>query len=96
MGADNWTTCHICNKKLIDKYDKNLEKVKATYGKVTAEEYEKNIQLAKLAPSTIEHTLREDYEIGIEDGVLYISYNGTCSRCKFSFDYKKEVSTTEQ
>ncbi len=40
-----------------------------------------------------EYTLREDYEIGIQDGEFYARYKGRCNSCDFDFryDYSKKV-----
>ena len=40
--------------------------------------------------SEYDYTLREDYDIGISDGRLYIDYRGQCSVCGFKKKFKHE------
>lgn len=93
MSADNWAICPKCNEIKNKEKDKLTEKAEDSYGKVPKEEF---FRLRKKADSYIVpdcETFREDYEIGIdEDGRLYISYKGKCTKCGFKkdFQYKEQ------
>jgi len=45
-------------------------------------------------PNELKETLREDYEIGIdEDGLFYVNYGGRCDECGlvYKFNHEEEV-----
>jgi len=87
MSADNWTICPKCNKSSLQLEKKEREKIKNSYGKISAEEYLELVRQHKL-PKKIEDTLREDYEIGIdENGGFSIHYSCYCEECRFKFEF---------
>jgi Fe-S cluster biogenesis protein NfuA len=51
-----------------------------------------NCPKCKVYPPTykyVENSLREDYEIGIEEnGYFYVEYAGKCDDCGFSFHFE--------
>ena len=87
MSADNWTTCPRCKQKTEDKV-KN-----AAYGMVSESEYQallkaqNDMQSGRLLP------LREDFEVGIRNGVFEVYYYASCEKCgfEFSFEHKEKV-----
>jgi len=83
MSADNWRECPACGPAAVTR----SEKLKAAYGKVSIEEYERLVYDARDdAPET---SLREDYDIGTtKDGEFYVDYAGSCCECGWSFTYK--------
>ena len=82
MSADNWTTCPNC----LNEYEKKLKLINESYGKVSAEEYIKMLSTLK-DPVYNKSTLREDYEMGIKDGVFEINYQSYCEICDWGFKY---------
>lgn len=92
MSADAWRRCPKCKiqdaKKVVEMY----ASAKASYGKASPEEYIQNLKSAQdFASESPEETLREDYEISIdEDGEFFCSYRGGCDRCGLAFNFKHE------
>lgn len=77
MSADNWRVCPKCKK--------TNESKGSLYGKVSEEEYLDSLNQLKVD----EETLREDYEIGIDErGEFYVDYSCRCQTCGFGFHYK--------
>ena len=99
MAADNWTRCPKCDYQNQQKYDITRAKLAVDYGKIPPEEYIKRSEELEKPPEFPE-CVREDYEIGIEDGVFKISYSAQCTTegCDFSFHYKysKNVDITKR
>lgn len=88
MSADNWAVCPKC-KQDADKEQKEREqKARKAYGKVTAEEYIE-LRQAAMNVTELEKTLREDYEMGMDDdGEFWVSYSCDCQTCGFQWSYK--------
>ena len=79
MSANNWDTCPRCKKKLEATRAKAAASAEKEYGKVPPDEYLTMVKAAKLIGGKLEQTLREDWEIGVdEDGRFYVSYSGSC------------------
>ena len=92
MSADNWAICPKCKEKNDELNKKRILDTAKKYGKIPAEEY---ITLAKETskPIEIEETMREDYEIGVdEDGVFNVDYFCSCAKCGFKYAYKHSES----
>ncbi len=92
MSADNWVICPKCKKENDELNKKRILDAAKKYGKIPADEY---IALAKEVskPIELEPTMREDYDIGInENGQFAIYYRCSCSECnfKYGFDYAEE------
>ena len=88
MSADNWDICPRC-KVAVDKAatHKRLAASRA-YGKVAVDEW-MTLQAEASKPSELEQTLREYYEIGVDqNGEFYVSYRAACKPCGFQFTYK--------
>jgi hypothetical protein len=92
MSADNWAICPKCKEKAKRMHVNLLNRIETDYGKVTANEYLELIEQSKQSIEE-EHTLREDWEIGIWNNEFFVSYRASCSVCKFSynFKYKEEI-----
>lgn len=88
MSADNWGACPGCAKKLAADKSALAERIQREYGVITKEEYTelllKQSKLEKQGPSP---TLREDWEIGIWDGVFEVTYSASCTQCRFSHKF---------
>jgi len=94
MSADNWDICPRCvanqEKKKIKLVRRLLD---AAYGNVTEAEYMKLRQEVS-KPMTVEHTLREDYNIRTDKfGEFFVLYTCRCSSCNLShkFEHKEQL-----
>ena len=92
MSADRWAVCPKCKEKVEQAHANLLSRVETDYGKVAANEYIELIEQSRQSDEE-ERTLREDWEIGIWDGELIISYRASCEECGFTyeFEHKKKV-----
>lgn len=92
MSADNWSICPKCRKQKKAEADKQMTAAKASYGKVSADEYERKMKAAReLIDLDLEDTLREDWELGIDDdGEVSINYRASCEVCDFEYTFKHE------
>lgn len=103
MSANNWRKCPVCevNENLL------VEEIEALknelYGVVSKDDYAEldNILFAekqRLA-SGLANTLREDYEVGLEDynGVVsfVVHYSCYCTDCWFSFEKSGTIEEFE-
>jgi hypothetical protein len=96
MGADNWTICPNCIRKIEDAKAKLIEKANKAYGKVKPEEY---LTMLKSTETEVEldRTFREDYDIGTTgDGHFQVNYRSSCTECSFSYKYKIEKDVFEE
>ena len=76
MSTNNWGECPTCAGTV-------KKKLTEAYGKVSIAEYEK-LQKA-LAEEVPANTLREDYEIGIHNGMFSVRYCAVC-QCPRSWE----------
>lgn len=92
MSADNWSTCPRCVIRVAKERAEALRLAKASYGKVDAEAYLKNVKDAEAMPEEPnEQTMREDYYIGVDsDGMFRCKYTAFCE-CGFEYEFKHEV-----
>lgn len=92
MSADNWRVCPQCKIRNAEKTAKKFSEVQDSYGKDSPDAYMEKLMKAKeFAAEPLEQTLREDYEIYIdEDGDFYAGYRGGCDRCGLVFNFKHE------
>ncbi len=98
MSADNWAICPQCWSLAVAANRQSRLDAGAAYGKVDPEEYLRMLAESKKEPdtTTFESTLREDYELGVnEDGQFYVSYGCSC-RCGYSFKFKHEQQTEKK
>ena len=80
MSASNWAVCPKCKQQAEDK-------IKDAYGRVSASEYQELLKARDAQLSGNSATLREDWEIGIYNGVFEVSYSASCTECGFEFSY---------
>lgn len=95
MSADNWTTCPQCSRRWTSQLKEQQEKVRELYGKVGHTVYIselENLHAMEYEPPERDDTFREDYEIGVFDDELFISYKGQCRNCGFSVTFKHTKS----
>lgn len=91
MSADNWAICPQCVKNLETEVSQLQQRVNQAYGTVDRDEYDRIVaELNRKEKDAITvPTLREDYEIGIDqDSVFDISYGASCTTCGYSFKYQ--------
>lgn len=89
MSADNWATCPKCLAEAKAKKAALEHAVQDAYGKVPIEEFDEMRTEAE-KPVNIDQTLREDYELFIEEdtGLFRVIYDGFCKTCGFGKKYR--------
>lgn len=85
MGADNWTICPRCAENAAAAYETEQGRVNAAYGKVPLKEYH---DMLSIKIPVIRATFREDYCIGLNNGVFEVSYSGRCLECDLAYHFK--------
>jgi uncharacterized protein (DUF983 family) len=103
VTADNWALCPRCEKKRLDAAEAAVKVAQAkcddAYGKVTSADFlllhgalttaQNALQALTDTPDRQEfHTLREDYEVGVWDSELFVSYKGNCKDCGLKVEFK--------
>ena len=93
MSADNWTQCPVCVKRYAAQAAKRIEAAQDMYGKATAAAFIAATEAAeRFASSGIDNSMREDYDIGMDDsGVFSVDYRCSCD-CGFRGSYKHSES----
>jgi ribosome-binding protein aMBF1 (putative translation factor) len=87
MGADNWRRCPKCLKVENSKREAEIERVSNQYGKIPVAEFTRAAAAAE-KPIVLGETLREDYELGINDNGEYeVSFSASCQKCGFKFNH---------
>jgi hypothetical protein len=89
MSASNWRKCPRCVSKAKSEHEAKVSAWKESYGKVTAEEYERT--RPPLRPKEVtSDTLREDYELWIDDHVdslaFKMRYRCSCESCGLTYE----------
>ena len=96
MSADNWTICPRCFHNWKTRSVFEMEAAKDSYGKIPQEEFIQKLATAEVkAKVMIQPTLREDYEIGVDEkGMFGVGYTCTCNVCgfKFRFEHQEKLS----
>lgn len=89
MSANNWGVCPRCKAKEAKRIEAARANVRKTYGKVDAEQYTINqAALAELERAELPDTLREDWEIGVNDcGLFFVSYRYVCQEAGCGFEH---------
>ena len=93
MSANNWAMCPKCKKNNDENNAIRIKNAEAQYGKISSDEYRATIKEAE-KPMKIEETLREDFEIWINDkGLFTVSYSGRCQICGFAkkFEHREKL-----
>jgi hypothetical protein len=95
MGADNWGVCPKCMAKALQDKETLKFKIDKSYGKISSQAYIELIAKWN-EPIDLKNTLREDYELGVEeDGSFHIDYSCscTCTVCNFKhlFNYNQQL-----
>jgi len=90
MGADNWDVCPRCKARAAKAREELTAHLEHSYGSIPREEYLALVvrRLNEPPLPVPELTLREDYELRMEDrGRFNVSYHCSCTECGFSFAY---------
>jgi hypothetical protein len=95
MSADNWTTCPKCggHGPDYDRADRLDREAAVAYGTISSEKYLVLLERAREFRESLgdpEQTLRENYELGINDKEFSISYRASCDNCKYEFKFNHE------
>lgn len=91
MSADNWQRCPKC----LEKFNKQLEELKESYGKIPQEQYDGKLKKMLNEKSELEPRLREDYEIYMEDCILTVKYRAVCQDCRFTYKFETTKNILE-
>lgn len=84
MSADNWSVCPRCFDNETAQRQGAIVCVKAIYGQVPIEEFDRQRQELQPLPTRdgFVKDFREDYEFyGAESGELIWRYRGRCKTC---------------
>ena len=96
MSADRWTQCPQCyvrNRARAEELDKRASE---SYGNVSVEKFAslrdeaKQFRKAITTEEEFTETLREDYNVGIQNNDFSVGYSARCDVCGFKFDFKHE------
>ncbi len=90
MSADNWAQCPRCMEQHKQSIKDAEEHERRAYGKLPPEDYMALVR-ENAERTEPDSTLREDYEIGVYQGVFSIHYTGACKVCGFRirFEHKR-------
>lgn len=96
VSADNWTHCPRCKYNKKKDYEEKVENLRACYGTVSLDEFEKRTKAVERCTPTENNlnaeTFREDYEFyAAETGTLKIEYTGNCQECDLLCTFTHEV-----
>ena len=95
MSATNWSDCKQCADKSRQAHGRLVLAWKASYGNVSADEYER--ARPEPSPEPIGETLREDYEMWIDDDLIFqMRYHASCDRCGFEFKARESRPTQRE
>ena len=93
MSANNWRSCPQCFVHADKEYVKNQARLKAAYGQVSKEEFEKLHAKIGEVPvgSKRPVTMSEVWEIYLSlDGKFHVSYSCNCEACGFQHNFNHE------
>jgi hypothetical protein len=95
MSAKNYSKCPKC--VLARKIDigNRKDRLKDQYGKLPFATWEnEKRQLQEIESTPPEDTLREDYELWIDEHAIFHMYYGArCENCGFEFNFKHNEDT---
>ena len=91
MSANNWAVCPACLARVEAEKEGQRAATAEAYGKVPVEEFD---ALRSEASKPIDRerlrTFREDWEIGVDEDSVIVSYTGACSVCGLCCNIKNE------
>lgn len=90
MSADNWAVCPRCRRAKQADIDKRQAAIHAMYGEVPVEDFDEARRQFEAEDWSVPETFREDWEIGLTDGVFFVSYRGRCSDCNLRYEFKTD------
>lgn len=90
MSASNYTRCPKCKLRSEADFAKETDEAHKQYGVVTQTEY-MTLLRALRGPKEINETLREDWQLGTDDGGTFrVSYRSECGECGFAHSFRHE------
>ena len=93
MSSNSWSICPKCKVTQIERKERLRKKMAISYGKISAEGYQKLYDEVTKPIELNEQTLRADYDIKTdEDGFFEVVYSAVCTECDFKFKF----SSTKQ
>lgn len=95
MGADNWARCPRCAQRAVAALEKLEQQVNKAYGKVPVEKFdEMRANLShqrRIIDAESFKTFGEYYDFsGVEEGVVTVSYSGSCTQCGLKFKLQED------
>jgi len=94
MSAENWRMCPVCRNKAIQEWEDRVADAQSKYGVIESNEFLElwaSVQDSKPKYGCeVDETLREDYEIGVEDDRFFVSYSSRCMTCGFEHKFKHD------
>ena len=91
MSAGNYDVCPRCGKKsraALEEKRQEVIRALTELRKAIPDQFDAVAGSCKLPSVHPKETLREDYELFIQEGVFYVGYTCHCSECNFSFSFK--------
>jgi hypothetical protein len=94
VSADRWTACPRCQADHDAEVTKARQAADAAYGTASIDEFDRLREKATAMAGPIDNTLREDYDIGIDEGTFYVDFRAACVACDFRFAFKHQQEPT--
>lgn len=90
MSADAWSLCPRC-VYLAKKDDlANEQELIYAYGRVPLDQWTRMRDSRASKASSLEESLREDFEIGFDGERFFVSYGASCKVCGFTHEFTAE------
>ncbi len=93
MSADRWALCPKCMEQARAAEAALMQKIQQGYGEISEAEYHVLLEELQEMDQLPDRNLREDWELGIRDGVFKVSYYAQCMECAFvkEFTHREEL-----
>lgn len=93
MSADNWAICPRCLARAQKSAADMTASAMDSYGKVSVKEFDERRRKADaFAKDALDErqltTFREDYEIGLYQGAIHVTYDGACATCGLALEFR--------
>jgi len=90
MSADNWAVCPNCLEKHNQETTILRKQLEEAYGTMPIDGFYTLKHELDTRPDTIEESLREDYEVGVDGTSVYVHYSCSCTDCGLSVSRKED------
>lgn len=90
MSSDKVSTCPKCFKKALKSYQKKVDDLKKSYGKISQKKFLEKTEALPMKPADgMFSTLCQYHDIGISiEGTLTINISASCDVCGFRCSYE--------